>query len=179
MSPIARPILAVSLASLLLLSGCLAGTAGSASPTDQPITSASPSPTPYAASSGCVDGVSFWGLAGPTTEQLWDPDRIRIGYTLPPNTSVLFVAYENDTVLGTTHAVNTDTEYAIASDGDVIRLEHELHGNHTIRVVAVADSNRNGVFDPEVDRACRRDGTLVQAGPRTIDFSAVANRTGS
>lgn len=105
---------------------------------------------------------------------------MRIGYTLPRNASVFFVAYENGTVLGHTHATNEGVEYPIASDGDEVRLEKPLEGSHTIRVVAVADANGNGVFEPATDPPCRSDdGGIVQAGPRTVDFDAFGTPAGS
>jgi len=164
MSSSARHALAATaIAGLLLCAGCLGGVVG-------PSTDAGPTPTTANSPSACVDDVSFWGLSGPTNEQLWSPDRVRIGYTLPPNASVFFVVYEDDTVLGVTHATNFDPDYALASDGDEIRLETALEGTHTIRVVAVADVNRNGEFDPATDVPCRSNGALAQAGPEPIDF---------
>lgn len=155
---------ATVVAGLLLFAGCLGGVVGPSNDTGSTPTTTANSP------SACVDDVSFWGLQGPTSERLWSPDRVRIGYTLPPNASVFFVAYEDDTVLGVTHARNGDPDYAIASDGDEIHLETALEGTHTIRVVAIADVNRNGEFDPGTDVPCHSNGALAQAGPETIDF---------
>ena len=161
---------ATVVAGLLLFAGCLGGVGG-------PSNDSGSTPTTATSPSACVDDVSFWGLQGSTTERLWSPDRVRIGYTLPPNASVFFVAYEDDTVLGVTHATNFDPDYAIASDGDVIGLKTALEGTHTIRVVAVADVNRNGEFDPATDVPCRSNGALAQAGPETIDFDRFDGRS--
>lgn len=166
------------LCGVLLVSGWTAGVP--AGETTTPISTPTPTPTSPESTntSGCVQGVSFWGLSGPNAEQRWSTDVVRIGYTLPPNAFVLLVVYSDDTVLGVTSEVNRDDQYAVAADGDSIHLDTRLNGTHTIRVVAVEDANRNGAFDPEVDTLCRRDGSLVQAGPRAIEFGRVdANRT--
>lgn len=168
----------------VLLCGCLATapvteTPATATPSPSPSTQTATPPAPQA-SPGCPDGVSFWGLSGPSTEKQWAPDAVRIGYTLPGNASVFLVAYEGGTVLGHTHATNEDVRYPIASDGDEIRLEEPLEGTRTIRVAAVADANGNGVFEPATDPPCRSDdGGVVQAGPRTVDFGAFGTPAGS
>jgi len=165
-SPVRHSLASIVVAGLLLLAGCLGGVVG-------PSSDAGPAGTPTTTAnspSACVDDVAFWGLQGPTTERLWSPDRVRIGYTLPANASVFFVVYEDDTVLGVSHATNFDPDYAIASDGAEIHLDTALEGTHTIRVVAVADVNRNGEFDPATDVPCRSHGAVARAGPETIDF---------
>lgn len=176
------------LVALVLVAGCLSGgaggptrspdgspTAGPGSPTPSP-TDVSGSPTPastdHPSSSACAEWVSFYGLDSPG-ETAWAPDRIAIGYTVDANASVHFVAFENGTVLGSTHVTTTDLEHGITADGDGIPLDEPLDGTHAIRIGAFADTNRNGRFDAGTDAPCRTDGRDVEAGPRRIDFDSI------
>lgn len=154
---------------VVLLAGCLLG--GVVEDNHSP----TPSPTQslYNSENVCVDWVSFYGLSNPNLHR-WDPDEVRIGYMIPPArlpASVLFVAYENNTVLGTKHV----TTEGITVDGAVVALDDRLDGNHTVRVVTYSDTNDNGQFDPSIDTPCHRDGQVVQTTPRTINFSAIQN----
>lgn len=152
---------------IVVLAGCLAGTGiGGTPPTPQPSTA------PGATSDGCPKWVSFYGLGSPG-ETLWAPDEIAIGYTVPANTSVLFVAYENGTVLGVNHVSTEGLEYGVTADGDRVSLGHALEGTHTLRVVAYRDVDANGEFDSGTDRPCKHDGEVVDAGPKLIDFSEI------
>ncbi len=148
---------------VLLVAGCTAGMPGSGA---TPTATVPPTSTENAS---CVDEVAFWGLGG-TEGDLWTRDTVRIGYTLPPSNSALFVVFENDTVLGWTSVENSDPDNAIASDGDPIDLTTELHGTHTLRVAVYRDVNGNDMFDAATDEPCTRTGEIVQAGPETIDF---------
>jgi hypothetical protein len=82
---------------------------------------------------------------------------------------VLFVAYENETVLGSIHQRTREGYHA---DGAGIPIDDSLEGNHTIRVVVYTDTNLNARFDPTIDELCRDDGQAIQAGPRTVNVSA-------
>ncbi|WP_458210704.1 DUF7282 domain-containing protein [Haladaptatus sp. NG-SE-30] len=115
--------------------------------------------------------VSFWGLNGPAAQNKWSSESVRVGYTLPPNSSAFLVVYENETMLGYSQATNTRSEHSVASDGDHIQLNTSLNGTHTLRVVVVEDTNQNGTFDPTTDQPYRQNGEIVRAGPQTIDFS--------
>jgi hypothetical protein len=115
--------------------------------------------------------VSFYGLEGPD-ETGWTPDRVAVGYTLPADASVLLVAVENGTVRGVSHVETTGLEHGVTADGDTVPLDRPLDGTRRLRVVAYADANRNGQFDPGTDTRCRSDGNPVQAGPRRVDFDA-------
>lgn len=123
--------------------------------------------------------VSFYAVGGDVQDRIWDPDVIRIGYTLPTDASVFFVAYENGThengtVLGVEHDWN-DGDYPIAADGASVELGRPLSGEHTVSVVAHADADGDGEFDRQVDPACLNDGELVRAGPSTFDFDEFAD----
>lgn len=183
-----RPWPIAGLAVLVLVAGCLSGgaggptrspdgspTAGPGSSTPSPATaheSPTPSPTDHRSSPGCAAWVSFYGLDTPG-ETAWEPDRIAIGYTVQANASVHFVAFENGTVLGSTHVTTTDLEHGVTADGDGIPLDEPLDGAHAIRVGAFADTNGNGRFDAGTDAPCRSDGRAVEAGPRRIDFDSI------
>lgn len=117
----------------------------------------------------CEDSwVSFWGLDGQMDGRHWTPESIRLGYTIQTG-DALFVVYENETILGTSHVAVG--ENGLTADGDTIQLNERLSGEHTIRVVLYADSDGNGSFDPSTDTPCQTDGDPIQAGPRTINFS--------
>ncbi|MFB6112929.1 MAG: hypothetical protein ABEJ58_02350 [Halodesulfurarchaeum sp.] len=123
----------------------------------------------------CAEWVSFFGEPG---EFRWDRNHVAIGYTLSPNASVFFVAIENDSIVGvSSHHSTLGADHPVTADGDRIELERNLSGVHTIRVVAVRDSNRNGRFDPATDQPCREDGEVIQAGPRALNFSLVGPAT--
>lgn len=174
------------LALLVLLAGCLSrGSVGRSpssgtAPTNGPLPSTTggetptPSPTstasPSSSTAHCVNGVSFYGLDSPG-ETAWSSDRVAIGYTVPANASVFFVAFEEGNVIGTTHVTTQDRGHGVTADGDVIPLDRPASGSHMIRVGAYADTNDNGRFESGTDQACRSDGHPVEAGPRRINFS--------
>lgn len=168
---------------VVLLSGCLSGSpvGQTQSSTATPTATLTPAPTPTETTTlsaeTCANWVSFYGLGSPG-ETAWEPDRIAIGYTVPANASVVFVAFEEGAVIGTTHVRNTDLEHGVTADGDGIPLEQSLNGSHMIRVGAYADSNGNGQFDVGTDEPCRSGGQLVEAGPRRINFSSLQYRPG-
>lgn len=160
---------------VVVLGGCLAGAGVGQpqSPNSPAPTTGTPTASPAPATTNCANFVSFYGLDSPGKTG-WAPDRIAIGYTVPANASVFFVAFEEGTVLGTTHVTTREVGYAVTADGDGIPLDEPLAGTHTVRVAAYADSNDNGQFDAGTDAPCRTDGTPVEAGPRRIDFSTFA-----
>lgn len=182
--------LALGLALVLLLAGCVSGTGGdqSQSPTPSPTEelspqtthepSPTPSTTPGSLSAACPNSVAFYGLDSPG-ETAWAPDRIAIGYTVPANASVFFVAFEEGTVVGTTHVTTVNFDHGLTADGDGIPLEKRFTGSKMIHVGAYADTNANGKFDFGNDMPCKSDGQPVEAGPRRINFSSFADTTDS
>lgn len=163
---------------LVVLSGCLSGNGVGQPDSLTPTAAQTPTASPTVSQTGCPSGVSFYGLGSPG-ETAWEPDRIAIGYTVPANASVFFVAFEEGTVIGTTHVTTTDREHGVTADGDGIPLENALTGSHMIRVGAYRDSNANGQFDFGTDSPCRSDGNVVEAGPRRINFSTLQYRPSS
>jgi len=174
-----RPLAIVGVASLLLVAGCVSGTGlgqeatPTSSRTDSPTPTATPTPTPTVTpqptDTDCPRWVSFYGLGGPG-DAGWAPDRVAIGYTVPADASVFFVAFEDATVVGTTHVTTEGLDYGVTADGDGIDLDAPMNGSHVIRVRAFADTDGNGEFDVGTDRPCRDGGEAVEAGPRRIDF---------
>ena len=182
---IRRSVLPVLFA-CLVLAGCLGFPPGDAETTDSPVsetTETTPRPaveTPPPTDCGDL-GVSFYGIGGGAQSRMWDHDVVRIGYTLPTDASVFFVAYEggtheNGTVLGVERDWN-DGDYPVAADGAPVELDAPLSGERTISVIAHADADGNGEFDRGEDPACLNDGELVRAGPSTFDFDEFGNET--
>lgn len=163
-----RRILLVFIALLSVLSGCQG-----AAPLDRAEDARSLSSA--GGSVGCENAsVSFWGLDDPNRMQTWSSDMLRLGYGLPANASVFFVAYENDTIPGVIHVT---TDEAVAANGVTFTLNTKLSGVHTINVKVYEDTNGNGDFNPNVDTACRHDGTEVQTGPTTLNFNKFNSST--
>lgn len=147
---------------LAISSGCLVGGAAQTPPHQTP--PASPN------GSECASWVAFYGLGSPA-QRTWAPDRISIGYTVPPGASVFFVAFEDETILGATHVSTEDLDHGITADGDGIPLEEPLNGSHRIHVTTYMDANENDRFDPALDRPCRSDGELVRTDSQRINFT--------
>ena len=120
------------------------------------------------ATSSCPSGISFYGLGNDVEPFFWDADQVSIAVSIPRESNVTFVVLENDTVLGTKTITNQFNDTAV-HDGAQIRLDKSFSGNHTIRVVAFADG-----YHPDAE-PCTEDGSIVQEGPETIDFTTVGN----
>lgn len=164
---VSRWLPAVGVVSLLLVAGC-------ASSIDTTST-ASPSPTASPSEPPCARDVSLFGPDGPE-RTTWEPDTVAIAFYLEATASVLFVVHENDTVIGVEH---TTVGNPVFADGFEIGLERALEGEHTIRVTAYSDANGNEQYDPSIDAPCRHRGEVAQAGPRTVNFSAVTTEESS
>lgn len=186
-----------ALAVLVVLAGCLSGLGGSTDAPPTPVggthasgdgthtpgdgthtptpSEGTPPASPTASGDACPSGVAFWGLAS-AGEYGWERDVVRVGYEAPGNASILLVAFVDGTRLGETHVW---ARVRVAADGDPVELGRELSGTHVVRVVAYADANDNGAFDPGIDRQCRtEDGRVVGTEERAIDFDRfAANRT--
>ena len=147
---------------LVLLSGCLGGGAIQ-TPTHQ-------TPVDSPERGECARWVSFYGLDGPA-QRTWAPDRVSIGYTVPPGASVFFVAEANGSIIGSTHVSTDDLDHGVTADGDGIQLEEPLHGSHVVRVTTYSDVNGNEDFDTGIDEPCRFDGELVQTDQQRINFT--------
>lgn len=156
----------IGLAILLILAGCLSHPSP-VGPTHQTPMSTHTSPE----SGECAEWISFYGLSGPS-HTTWAPDRVSIGYTLPGDVSVLFVAFAGDgTVLGAEYESTKGYEHGVTADGDGIQLEEPLEGKHAINVVAYRDVNSNEQFDMGTDQRCKDNDGVIETGPQTINFS--------
>jgi hypothetical protein len=145
---VSRSALAPALALLLLTAGCLSAGA----------------PSHFSTAEACPPTVGFYA------HETWGSDEVRIGYELPANAAVVFVVYENETVIGTAHADGGAGRVGV--DGDPIELDRSLDGRHSIRVVAYGDENGNGEFDAGTDQRCRRDGEVIATDSREFNFSS-------
>lgn len=114
--------------------------------------------------------VGFWGLQ-PVEEDLWAPDVIRVGYSVPSNTSFLVVAYVDGTARGSIYENNTEST-GVEVDGAEIELNESFTGEHAVRAVIYQDENGNGVFEADIDRPCQNDRGVVETEPETVNFSA-------
>lgn len=174
-----------TLFALLVLAGCVGFVPAHGDTTTESSTARTTEPppkttveTPPPTDCGTL-WVAFYAVGTDVQNRLWDPDTISIGYTVPGNASVFFVAYENGThengtVLGAEH-VEHNTGYGVTADGAPVELDRTLSGEHTVSVVAHADADGDDEFDRRVDPACLNDGELVQAGPSTFDFDEFAD----
>ena len=168
-----RPAVAVAVAALLLVAGCLSVGGGGAD--DPSRTTVRQSGTHAPVQDGCPSGLAFYGLGSPG-DYGWSTDQVAVGYTLPPDSDALLVVFENETVLGTEHVGNDSPEHAVTADGATIHLDEPLRGAHEIRVVAYADTD--GEFDRSTDAPCHRDsGGPVTTGPAVVDFDELASQT--
>jgi hypothetical protein len=158
----------------VLLAGCLSGVGPSTSPTPSP--DKTPGPTGTAtltepqqpADQNCPETVSFYSIGDHAG---WAPDNVNVGFYSPGDVDAFFVVLENDSILG---IERWSEGKAVHVDGSTITLDQRLAGNHTIRVVAYADSNGDGEFHRGTDRPCYHQGTRDQAGPTTFNFSSFA-----
>lgn len=177
-----------------LLAGCNAPQEeedSTPTPTQTEASTPTPSPTPTAEtpfhspatpiaelpSSGiqCDDSLSlsFWGL---NDARFWTQDSVRVGYSLPPNTSVILVTYIDGSVSGVTYRNVTTSSGGVNADGDMLQLDTRLTGKHVVRTVVHHDQNDDGQFEPGTDLPCLVDGEVVEAGPVEIDFSQVGEQ---
>lgn len=121
-----------------------------------------------ASGTACTDGlqVGFWGLIEPS---FWGQDRVRITSEVPAHTSVLFVAYVDDSIAGVS-AEHTQ-ERPVVSDGGTIELDEPRSGEHTVTVVVFNDTNDNRRLDRDMDEPCENGGGIVQTVPKRINFT--------
>ncbi|RJT03422.1 hypothetical protein D3261_10990 [Halococcus sp. IIIV-5B] len=115
--------------------------------------------------------LSFYALDNPPS---WTRQTVYVAYSLETNANVVLVVFEGDTVLGSEGYRSPDG--GVAVDGQPIRLNEPLTGEHTIRAVMYADPG-DGEFDPGSATPCRYEGEVVQTGPETIDFGSFASST--
>lgn len=149
---------------LVLLAGCVTGIGGS-----QPSTASySPQPVNGTSEIPCVQSIGFYSLA-PMPNYSQPANEVHIGFIIEGGTHAVFVAYENDTILGTSFS---SAEYNTAADGHTVSFTHPLNGTHTVRVVAYEDTNRNQQYDRGTDRPCYVDGEPVQTRWKTFNFSS-------
>lgn len=154
------------LLAIVVLSSIFSGCQGFA-PVDQSKNEAIPSSVGNSMECENVS-VSYWRINDTNRTQTWSPDTLRLGYGLPANMSVFFVAYENDTILGVNHVT---TDEAVVADGSTLRLNSELSGSHTVHVKVYHDTNENGDFDSQSDSVCHLDGNEIRTRTATLNFS--------
>lgn len=154
------------LLAIVVLSSIFSGCQGFA-PVDQSKNEAIPSSVGNSMECENVS-VSYWRLNDANQTQTWSPDTLRLGYGLPANVSVFFVAYENDTILGVNHVT---TDEAVVADGSTLRLNSELSGSHKVHVKVYHDTNENGDFDSQSDSVCHLDGKEIRTRAATLNFS--------
>lgn len=144
------------------------------SPTVTPVGTDSPMDTPTHSTNGtvCPEFISFGGITAGMDG--WDPGIVRISYTIPSSTEVLFVVYKNETVVGTDRKSYSQD---FAMDGWPVQLDEPLEGPHTVRVLAYTDMNGDGSIDPATDQPCQRNGSVIQAEPTTFAFSTSQNES--
>jgi len=126
----------------------------------------------YRTGGPCTDAwVSFWGL--PAAE-FWERDKIRVGMRVGGNASVVLVVEANDSVVGV--EAFSSPESGLSASGYVLELDESLEGTTSLSVTVHADRNRDGEYDPDVDRPCYDDG-VARTGPTTIDAGAIGDDT--
>lgn len=135
-------------------------------------TSGETTPGTTAVNRGC-NGARYLSFY-PSDRRGWTRQTIYVAYSLSSGANVALVVFEGETVLGTE---DFSSPGGAAVDGQPIRLDEPLIGEHTIRVVMYADQNEDGEFDPASATPCRHEGEVVQAGPETIDFSQFPSST--
>jgi hypothetical protein len=164
----AKRVLLVSVVLLSVFSGC----AGSAPENGMKISKNKA--TISTVHSQCEKvSISYSGIENSTRTQALDSNTLRLGYGLPANASVFFVAYENGTVLGVKHV---STKSSVAATGVTLSLNTKLSGTHTVNVVVYKDTNENGDFNPNVDTICRDNETTVQTGTETFNFNKTSSK---
>lgn len=122
-------------------------------------------PDPVACDGGWV---SYWGTGN--AGMLWSEDgQLRVGWTVPGNQSTLFVAFENETVVGVDHV---RYDQSVTADGAGVPVDDDS-GTGRYAVVAMLDVNGNGEYDPGTDRPCSDDEDGVETtGWLWVDWDA-------
>jgi hypothetical protein len=124
------------------------------------------------ASTGVPCDEDFWiGFWRPHNDMGgWTGSTVRVSYRLPANTDIFLVAYVDGEIAG----VSFDADLGNGSyhvDGLGVDLRREFTGPHLVQVVVYTDRDLNRQFDPSTDRPCLTNGTVLQAGPSTLNFS--------
>lgn len=125
-------------------------------------TSGETTPGTTAVNRGC-NGARYLSFY-PSDRRGWTRQTIYVAYSLRSGANVALVVFEGETALGTE---DFSSPGGAAVDGQPIRLDEPLIGEHTIRVVMYADQNRMASSIPRaphrvVTRAkwCKRDPKL-------------------
>jgi len=110
--------------------------------------------------------VSYWGTGD--TDSLWqDPGELRTGWTVPANRSVLFVAFDNGTAVGSDHE---RYDQPVTADGAAVPVD-KTTGEGRYAVVMMHDVDGNGEHDPGTDRPCADDQSgLVMTDWLRVDW---------
>ncbi len=94
-----------------------------------------------------------------------------MSFTIPANTTLFLVAYVDGEVAGTSfHADTGDT--ITTAEGFRVNLQRSYSGLHVVQTVVYSDQNENGEFDRDIDAPCTVNGSVVQAGPERMNFTA-------
>lgn len=160
---VGNAVLAGTVILVVLIAGCLSGIGE-----PQPQTTTTPAqPIEAASETPCVSSLAYYSIVGSASAT--SPDKVLIGFRIDGGASVIFVASENETILGTSF---TSAEYGSVADGHSITFDEQLDGTHTVRVSAYEDTDRNQEFDRGTDRPCYSDGERVQTTKHAFNFSS-------
>lgn len=149
------------------------GSPGTPGPSGIDVRRADPATAPDLASelpepTDCGDAgwVSYWGTGD--MDALWqEPGELRVGWTVPANRSILFVAFDNATAVGTDHV---QYDQPVTADGDAVPT-NATTGEHRYAVVMVHDVDGDGEYDPGSDRPCAGDdGGIVTTDWLWVDW---------
>jgi len=135
------------------------------------------SPEKTGAACGGVNEISFYAL-GEIGNKIWRRNTVWVDFNHKASAQVRLVVLENDTILGMTQT-ERPTDNSTSSDGESITLRTKLSGEHTIRVVVYPATGEGDQFDPEEATPCLHEGSIVQTGSTTIDFSRFSESTSS
>lgn len=156
---------------VILVAGCLSGGVGSQTVTP---TDSSPAATPSASHDAgspipCVSTFQYW--ADDKEEAVTDGGNgLSLAVGFDAGATVMLVARENDTILGTQYE---SSERAVVADGYHLTFDKSLNGTHLVSVTAYSDTNHNKAFDPDVDQVCYDDsGAPKQTREVWLNFSS-------
>ena len=144
--------------------------------TNEPNTTIS-SPQKTVTACGGVNEISFYAL-GEIGNKIWRRNTVWVDFNREASAQVRLVVLENDTVLGMTQT-ERPADNNTSSGGEPITLRTKLSGEHTIRVVVYPATGEGDQFDPEEATPCQHEGSIVQPGSTTIDFSRFSESTSS
>ncbi|WP_135363141.1 hypothetical protein [Halosimplex halophilum] len=94
-----------------------------------------------------------------------------MSFTIPSNRSLFLVTYVDGEVASTYFRADIGEE-VVTADGYPLDLRRSYSGTRAVQTVVYSDRNGNGEFDRDADGPCLVDGSVVQAGPERLNFTA-------